>query len=435
VDPLTRSVRAAAPRAGVLAVHCVGRPLLRVVPLVDGRATLGRLLGDDVPVDGLVSRRHADVAHAAGRWTVTDHGSRNGSILDGRAVVGTATVLGDAVLRLGYTVFLLCGDVRPFEGAAVQVSDDGVIGPTLAAALAQVAAAARSSCVLLGGESGAGKELAARTYHRAGPAPDGPFLAVNCAAIPEGVAERLLFGAQKGAYSGATADSDGYVAAADGGTLFLDEIAELDPAVQAKLLRVLETGEVLPLGAARPRRVTTRFCFATYRNLRAAVRDRAFRADLYYRIAKDEVRMPALRERREELPWLVAWALGQDGQTAHARLIEACLLRPWPGNVRELLAAVRRAGAQARAQGEAVVRDADLDPQAGTAAAPVEEPAVAPGASPAPSPPGELTAEMVQQAIAAHAGNLAAVARALGLPRPSLYRLLKRLGIEVRGDA
>ncbi|MCE9577416.1 MAG: sigma 54-interacting transcriptional regulator [Deltaproteobacteria bacterium] len=428
VDPNTRSVHAPAARPGVIAIHCVAQPLLRVIDLVDCRATLGRLLGEDVPVDGLVSRRHADVHHARGRWTVTDHGSRNGSVLDGRTVTGTAVVDGDAVLRLGYTVFLLCGDVRRFEGAAVAVGDDGVIGPTLAMALAEVARAAAAPCVLLGGESGAGKELAARTYHRTGPAPDGPFLAINCAAIPEGVAERLLFGAQKGAYSGATTDADGYVASADGGTLFLDEVAELDPAVQAKLLRVIETGEVLPLGAARPRRVSTRFCFATYRNLRAAVRDGGFRADLYYRIAKDEVRVPSLRERREELPWLLAWALAPDGLTPHARLVEACALRSWPGNVRELLASVRRAGARARAAGEVVVRETDLDPQAGMAEPPPVDDV------PPVAPPRELTAATVQEAIAAHGGNLAAVARVLGMPRPSLYRLLKRLGIETRGE-
>src|SRR5205823_14554395 len=120
------------------------------------------------------------------------------------------------------------------------------------------------------------------------------------------VAERLLFGAKKGAFSGATADVEGYVQAADGGTLFLDEIGELDLAVQAKLLRVLEAREVLPLGASRPRPVDLRLCSATHRDLRAAVADGSFRADLFFRVGQPEVALPPLRERPEEIPFLVA---------------------------------------------------------------------------------------------------------------------------------
>jgi transcriptional regulator with GAF, ATPase, and Fis domain len=133
----------------------------------------------------------------------------------------------------------------------------------------------------------------------------GELVAVNCAAIPAGLAERLLFGTRKGAYSGADRDADGYLAAADGGTLFLDEVAELDLDVQAKLLRVLETGELLALGAARPRAVQLRVVAATLRDLRAAVAAGRFRDDLYYRIGRPEVRLPPLRERLEEIPWLV----------------------------------------------------------------------------------------------------------------------------------
>ena len=120
----------------------------------------------------------------------------------------------------------------------------------------------------------------------------------TAATIPEGLAERLLFGSVRGAFSGAT-DAEGYIAAANGGLLFLDEIGELEAGVQAKLLRVLEQREVVPLGAARGQRVTTQFCFATFRNLREAMATNEFRADLFYRIAHTEIRLPALRERRE----------------------------------------------------------------------------------------------------------------------------------------
>jgi DNA-binding NtrC family response regulator len=399
-------------------VHCLSKPLLRVLPLDGNHATLGRLTGDDVPSDGLVSRQHAEVQYTRGRWTVTDCGSRNGCFVDGKQVEGAVTVGGSAVLRLGYTVFLLREDVRAFEAATVAVDEQAVTGPTFAAALARIARAAAGPCLLVQGETGTGKEHAARAFHRNGPQASGPFLAVNCAAIPEGVAERLLFGVLKGAYSGATANADGYLVAADGGTLFLDEIAELDPAVQAKLLRAIETGEVLPVGASQPRAITTRYCFASLRNLRAAVREGGFRGDLYYRIAKDEVVLPALRDRREEIPWLLAWALERSLLTAHAKLVESCLLRPWPGNVRELLSATERAASAARARGETVVRETDLDAEAGLDRD--AAPAVA------------LTAEVVEQTIATHAGNLAAAARALGMTRPALYRLLKRLNIDPR---
>src|SRR5262249_15941137 len=150
------------------------------------------------------------------------------------------------------------------------------------------------------------------------------------------------FGARRGAYSGATEDADGYIVAAEGGVLFLDEVAELDLDVQAKVLRVVETHEVLPLGGSKPRHVEVRMCFATHRDLSAAVAEGRFRADLYYRIGEPQVQMPSLRERREEIPWLAmrAHEAAGGGPPLGAKLIEACLLRPWPGNVRELVSAI-----------------------------------------------------------------------------------------------
>ena len=144
------------------------------------------------------------------------------------------------------------------------------------------------------------------TRHATAPESNAPFVAVNCAAIPEGLAERLLFGARKGAYSGATADAEGYIQAANRGTLFLDEIAELDPLVQAKLLRVLETREVLPLGASRAKKVDIGICAASHRRLRDEVTAGRFREDLYFRIGRPEVQIPPLRERLDEIPWFVA---------------------------------------------------------------------------------------------------------------------------------
>jgi transcriptional regulator with PAS, ATPase and Fis domain len=159
---------------------------------------------------------------------------------------------------------------------------------------AAIADAARDSRTLLVvGPTGAGKELAARHFHRAGPRPQGPFVAVNCATIPAGLAERVLFGAVRGAYSGADSNADGYVHAADGGVLFLDELGELELTVQAKLLRFLETREVYAVGATRPRTVDVRVCSATHRDLRAMAGRREFREDLYFRLGRPQVALPA----------------------------------------------------------------------------------------------------------------------------------------------
>ncbi len=271
---------------------------------------------------------------------------------------------------------------------------------------------------------GTGKELVAQTFHRAGPHARGPFVAVNCAAIPESVAERLLFGAVRGAYSGASADAAGYVAAAEDGTLFLDEVGELHAAVQAKLLRVLEPGELMPLGAARARQCSTQFCFATLRNLRERAADGSFRADLFYRLERAHLVVPPLRARREEIPWLIALELGRHapGLTVHPRLVEACLLRPWPGNVRELLLAVGRAAEQALAAGTTVVHPRHLDEAAGQSVATT-------GTLPRVRL-DDLSSADVRAVIERHQGNLSAVARELGVHRSLLYRALDRLGIK-----
>src|SRR5262249_55089522 len=152
----------------------------------------------------------------------------------------------------------------------VRMWDGRIHGPALQGVLRSVRQLAEHSRTLfISGESGVGKESMAQSFHRAGPQQHGPFIAVNCATIPEGLAERLLFGGQKGAYSGAANDSEGYLQAANGGTLFLDEVADLDATVQAKLLRTLETREVLPLGATRVQKVDVRVCSATHKDLRA----------------------------------------------------------------------------------------------------------------------------------------------------------------------
>ncbi|MFP2913649.1 sigma 54-interacting transcriptional regulator, partial [Pyxidicoccus sp. 3LFB2] len=230
--------------------------------------------------------------------------------------------------------------------------------PHLGAVLERVApAAAAGETLLITGESGTGKELAARAYHQSGPNARGRFVAVNCAAVPASVAERLLFGSRRGAYSGAEADTDGYLQAADKGVLFLDEVAELSPEVQAKLLRVLETREVMALGAFRAQPVDVRVCSATHKDLRAAASAGQFRADLYYRLAQAEVHLPPLRERLEDVPWLLAHALkGTPAPALHATYVEACLSRPGPATCESCWARCGARPATAAASGSRSLR-------------------------------------------------------------------------------
>ena len=225
-----------------------------------------------------------------------------------------------------------------------------------------------------------------------------------------------------------------------GGTLFLDEIGELDPMVQAKLLRVLESRELLPLGATRSRSVELRVVAATNRDLRLAVTTGRMREDLYYRLAKREVRLPPLRGRREDIPWLVDGELARldAALEVHAQLIEACCLRAWPGNVRELLAAVRQAGEDAVADHQTVVLADHLGRTAGLA---VRDAAAPDDAAPRPGDPPRLvrkrgaqpSREEIEAALRTHGGNMTAAARELGLHRTQLYRVSRRLGIRIDG--
>jgi DNA-binding NtrC family response regulator len=318
------------------------------------------------------------------------------------------------------------------------VRDGIVVGPSLAKVHGEVVALSRAGQGLfVYGESGTGKEIAARLYHESGPRRGGPFLAVNCATIPKDLAERLLFGAVRGAYSGAVADAEGFLRAASGGTLFLDEVAELDLAVQAKLLRALEMRSVVPLGGTRALPIDVGLCAASLTDLRQAVARRSFRQDLYYRIGLPEVHVPPLRERSEEVPALIALTLQRTSSLGAApSLIEACLLRPWPGNVRELCAAVGAAAALSAAAGAATVSDRRLAAGAGLplGAAP---PAGPPPAAAAPAAPPE--ADRLFGATAEALGLTPRTARKLFQPAllAELHRRAEQEGLDeaARHDA
>jgi transcriptional regulator of acetoin/glycerol metabolism len=404
--------------AGAIVVFA-GTPRFQVFTLASTLA-----IGRDDPVGALLdderlSRHHAHIRRDGDDLLVSDLESRNGTFVDGRSV-REKRIRGEHVVRAGGTLLITCDDVSSFAGKHVRKEGSLVIGTRFAEALAHVERAGRAGdAVLVRGETGTGKEIVARRYHEATAHASGPFCAFNCANIPEGLAERLLFGARRGAYTGATSDSEGVIEAADGGTLFLDEVGELDLGVQAKLLRVLETREILPLGASRPRTVDVRFCFATNRDLRADVAHGRFRDDLFFRLGTREVVTPPIRERREDIPWLLASAAGEVDATLglHAKLVEECMLRPWPGNVRELLREGKHAAELAAEAGERVVRAEHLRETAG------QRIASEPHEGPSPSD--------VRAALTAASGNVSEAARTLGVHRTQLRRAMRKLGLAV----
>lgn len=433
---------------GLVLIYSHDRPKWLVLPLGAeplelGRESLGPLVSDE-----RISRRHSTVSVQDGRILVRDHGSLNGTAVDGKPLAPGSCAAVERSLRIGATLFIPIADAQAFQRSQLVVQDGRVKGPLLIQRYLELARFASSSRTLyISGESGSGKEEAARAFHRAGPAGSGPFIAVNCATIAEGIAERLLFGAKRGAFSSANADVVGYVEAADHGTLFLDEVAELHASVQAKLLRVLESREVLPVGAVRPIPVELRLCSASHASLRAEVEAGRLRADLYYRIGRPEIIIPPLRERREEVPWLIAGELARLGCALppHVSLVEACLLRHWPGNIRELLVEVNAAAQAAIASGSSRIEARHLGETAGQALQPAPAGAPPPlppppsdGArppTPEPSPPvrrdGDIAKPEVEEMLRRTGGNVSRAAQALGVHRNTLRRLLRVYQIDV----
>ena len=423
-------------RPGLVVLYAGNDAIAQIFPIFDGVLELGRGTdGAGKLDDGRVSRRHATVAFDGARFAATDLGSQNGTFVDGAQVAPNVRTPFDRVLRIGDSVLVPYTDVTPLSDRGVRTVDGFVRGPAMQALLDEVARAAAIGSVLhIRGESGTGKEGVAAAFHRAGPRASGPLLAVNCAAIPQAIAERLLFGAKRGTYSGADQDASGYLVDADGGTLFLDEIAELDAQVQAKLLRVLEAREVVPLGTSRPRTIDIGFCSATNKDLRALVAAGTIREDLFFRIGAPLVTVPPLRSRPEEIAALVVAELGRLSLTAHASLVEQCLLRPWPGNVRELLAELRVAAQHAHPEERVLGRHlaAAAGSMFSSGATPVPE--AEPARRVMPQTIDDEWRVRIETALRANDGKVAAAARALGLHRTQLRRLIERHGIAVKSD-
>jgi Nif-specific regulatory protein len=314
--------------------------------------------------------------------------------------------------------------------------------PTMSAVFRLMESAAASTItVLLEGETGTGKELVARGIHEASARATQPFVAVNCAALPETLLESELFGHRKGAFTGATQDQRGLFEAASGGTIFLDEIGEMPLGMQAKLLRVLQDGEVTPVGERSPRKVDVRVISATNRDLVGEVARRTFRDDLYYRVGAFPIRLPPLRDRREDVAPLVKNFLAAAAERAGKRVagiapdaLERLAAYAWPGNVRELQNEIERAVVLAL-DGAAI----GVEHLSGKVTGAASKVADAAPAGSTPAEPGasrdlrdartEFEVQFIRKVLGEHQGNVSRAARALGISRVALQKKMKEYGL------
>jgi two-component system, NtrC family, response regulator AtoC len=411
----------------------VGRDTYATYDLpASGTLTIGRGESNVVRVDDpLASRAHA-VLHVGEALLLEDLGSVNGTrIKDDPVRPGDRVQIrvGDTI-QIGSTVLIVQRRAHNAAvGRAETLRDQGLSLPKATArggpAMQRVhdlaeRAAAGTINVLITGETGVGKELVAESVHRASPRRDGPYVCLNCAALSETLLESELFGHERGAFTGAVQVKLGLLETAAGGTLFLDEVGELPLATQAKLLRVLETREVTRLGSVRPRRIDVRFVAATNRNLEAEIVRGAFRHDLYFRLSGITLFIPPLRERRDEIPFLVQTFvrqvcrdLGRPPPTLPPRVLALLESYSWPGNVRELKNMMERA--VLLSNGSVI----------GVEHLPMEK--LSPGsAAPLPAPPRSSVTEplptlsereRIISALTSCAGNQSRAAALLGIPR------------------
>jgi transcriptional regulator with PAS, ATPase and Fis domain len=399
---------------------------------VDGKVTLRVGVSDK-----RMSSGHARIVLGSGRVEIADLGSTNGTLVQG-ARIERALLTSGQVFELGQTLFMY-GEIeeRPawqvrdvdYEAAPAEPPGLATLDPLHAGRLARLKRIGISGVtVMLLGETGTGKEVLARAVHTLSRRP-GPFVAVNCGAIPPTLLESQLFGHVEGAFSGASRNEPGLVRSAQSGTLFLDEIGDLPPASQAALLRMLQEGEVLPVGATRPVRVDVRVVSATHCPLAELMDSGKFRRDLYARLAGFVYDLPPLRDRCMDLGLLVAALLRSPkvrGGEALRFAIDAgrALARyEWPLNVRELEQCLVASSVLAD---EAIVRLEDLPASLQDASAPPSSPDAGDTAD-----RDEAIRRELLLRLAEHRGNVSEVARAMGKARQQIQRWIRRFGIEV----
>ena len=402
-----------------------------------------------IPVNA-VSRRHAEIVWEGGRWIIRDLNSRNGLLIDGARVSQVDLEptheirAGDAIFKFvdrdadalsGYRIdgVMVGGKRRRAQSGTELVG--GFQIDHIASDMERIAQTPLSVMVL--GESGTGKEVVARELHRLSER-RGQFHAINCAAIPGNLLESELFGYKRGAFSGADRDKPGIIRLADTGTLLLDEIGDMPLEAQAKLLRVLQSKEVYPLGATAPERVDVRVVCATHRDLKVLQEQGKFRKDLFARLNEYQLALPPLRERKEDVYVLVRALLARHGRPELAPTLPfmvGLLQHDWPYNVRELESCIKRCIALCQTP----TLSAELLPD------PVKEAMEHYGRPPRPgttlagdaglaeAPLGQAgppTSDVLRALLAAHQGNIAAVGRELGKARMQIHRWMKRYGID-----
>jgi DNA-binding NtrC family response regulator len=447
-----------------------------VMPDLDGLGVLGRMREAGIAIPVIVQTAHGGI-------DVVVSAMRAGAVDFTVKPVGAERLL--VSLRNALATRALEGELARMKrsrGGALSFKD--IV--TRSARMRSVLQAAQKSAgsaipVLIEGESGVGKELVARAIHGSGARKGRPFVAVNCGALPENLIESILFGHEKGAFTGATERHEGKFQEASGGTLFLDEVGELPPPAQVKLLRALQEGEVEPVGGKRPVQVNVRVISATNRDLSADVRSGRFREDLFYRLHVFPILVPPLRERAEDIPdltrhFMVRFA-AEEGKRVRSMSAEALRLLSaysWPGNVRQLENAIFRA--VVLAEGEEIGLDEfpQIADPGEHASAPLSAP-LAPAADPAAAPPlapgivigdeaaitlgaggegvslpdhlvnlvdeagharplEEVEADAIRFALSHYHNQMSEVARRLRIGRSTLYRKLDGLGLAVANE-
>jgi DNA-binding NtrC family response regulator len=443
-----RAGRRSAPAPGLVLLYADAFSTLPpVIPLNQARVVIGREPPSNVllPVNA-VSRVHAELAWTGTTFELRDLNSRNGVLVNGQRIA-TDTLealdeirIGDAIFKFvdqeadEYLPYRIDGSMVPGYARRAAAPSHLVGGYQMDQVVAAIERVAPSTLnVMLLGPSGTGKEVVASELHRLS-GRTGPFCAVNCAAIPGNLLESELFGFKRGAFSGADRDKPGLIRAAHGGTLLLDEIGDMPLDAQAKLLRVIQSREVMPLGATQAERVDVRFVCATHRDLRRFQIEGRFRGDLFARLNEYQLRLPPLHERKEDIFALVRTFQVRHGGThliPTVPFMVALLHHDWPHNVRELEAAIKRAIALADE------RDLDVELLPDAVREALADYGRAAGHAPQNPTASELalatapTEAELRALLEVHRGNVAAVGRELGKARMQIHRWMRRYGIEV----
>jgi len=407
----------------------------KVIEIVSNTIQIGRVGADLNLTDGKVSGLHCELKLSPEGYRLRDLGSTNGTYVKGVRVVD-AFIAPGSTIQVGKSAITF----NPLdESVAMPLWNEARLHQLLGGSAAMrhlfelINRFAQSDAtVLIQGETGTGKELIADAIHQSSPRRNEPFVVLDCSAIPEQLFEAQLFGHEVGAFTGAVKSTPGVFEMAHGGTLFLDEIGELPLDVQAKLLRAVETRKVRRLGGTKLFASDVRLVAATNRDLAAEVNRGTFRADLYYRLAVAKLQVPALRERREDLPLLIDHFLRQlsvSSGNPDPRLPDdfnaRALRHTWPGNVRELRNAVERAVLLPNHPGVAFEAPpkkegngfghVDIDVPFKQAKQKLVD---------------EFDRRYLEALLEAHDGNISAAARAAGIERMSIYKMIRRLGLD-----